>query len=86
MVAAIGIWLVGCVEENVLPACRVRGDSQQQPWEAGVATQVDCIFGGARLVLSLDLQGGNPRSGLHSLCLAMALLKALFWKLGLSPG
>jgi hypothetical protein len=33
-----------------------------------------------------DFQGESPRSGLNWLYLAMALLKALFCELGLSPG
>ena len=79
----------GCDEDNAaqaLPVCRVFSDFQQQSWQAGVATQVDCILGGAHRVPSLDFQGENLRSGLHWLYLAMALLKALFWILGLSPG
>jgi hypothetical protein len=35
-------------------------------------------------VQSLTFQGENPRSGRNWLCLAMALLKALFWERGLS--
>jgi hypothetical protein len=36
--------------------------------------------------LRTTLQGENPRSGLNLLCLAMALLKALFYVQGFSPG
>jgi hypothetical protein len=93
MVAAIGGWFLAervLVDEDnaaqVLPVCRVFNDLQQQPWQARVATQVDYFFGGTPRVPSHDFQGENPRSGLHWLYLAMALLKALFWKLGLSPG
>jgi hypothetical protein len=37
-------------------------------------------------VQSSTLQGKNPRSGLSWLCVAMALLKALFYERGLSLG
>ena len=32
---------------QVLPVCRVFGNLQQEPWQAGMAAQVDCILGGA---------------------------------------
>ena len=56
---------------------------QQRPWQEGVATQVDTILV-VHLVPSRDFQGESPRSGLHWLYLAIALLKALFWNSGLS--
>ena len=37
-------------------------------------------------VQSLIFQGENSKSGLNWLYLALALLKSLFWKCGLSPG
>jgi hypothetical protein len=37
-------------------------------------------------IQSFIFQGENPRSGLNLLCLAMALLKALFYVQGFSPG
>jgi hypothetical protein len=63
----------GCDEDNaahVLLVCKVLGNLQQQPWQAGVAAQVDCILDGALQGPSLDFQGENLRSSLHWLYLA----------------
>ena len=49
----------------------------------GAATLEEFIFGGAPQVPSQDFQGENLRYSLHWLCLAIALLKVLFWELGL---
>jgi hypothetical protein len=45
--------------------CQVFSDLQQQPWQAGAATQVDRILGGGARVPNHDFQGENPMSSLH---------------------
>ena len=52
----------------------------------GPAALDDFFVGGAPLSIESGFQGENPRSGLYCLYLAVALLKALFWKHGLSLG
>jgi hypothetical protein len=69
--------------------CRVFGILQQRPWQEGVAALVDCICDGAPRVHSHDFQGErpeSPRSALHWLYLAMALLKVLYCEVRLSLG
>jgi hypothetical protein len=51
-----------------------------------LATATDSGGDSTGEVHSLTLQGENPRSSLHWLCLAMTLLNALFCERGLSPG
>jgi hypothetical protein len=60
-------------------------DLHQQRWQDGWK-HMWTTFCGASQVPSRDFQGESLRSGLHLLYVAVALLKALFWKLGLSLG
>jgi hypothetical protein len=56
------------------------GDSRLGAGAAASASRGD-ITGEIK---SLNLQGENPRSGLNWLCMAIALLEALFYERGLS--
>ena len=75
-----GGWGLVMVDRVFLVMRNLLGDS----WLVAVAT----TSGGGNIggVQSLNFQVENPRSGLSCLCLAMVLLKTLFYEFGLSPG
>lgn len=65
---------------------QVLDESQEQQWFVGRQqwrTSSSVVLLG---VPSHDFQVEKPRFGLHWLCLAITLLKELFWERGLSPG